>query len=340
MANMYALMCVHRLLQDIMENDRPFGGKVIVLGGDFRQVLPVVPHASRATAIKNSIKFSPLWSVFNILKLTENMRAEAEEKEFADFLLKIGNGTYPCSDSDNEVIIELPPSMLSTDIITDIYGENFSSPEDVIQFSKVAILAPKNDHCREINEKILNLIPGELKTYKSVNRLITENDEVLQFPVEFLDSLELTGLPPHTLNLKVGCIVLLLRNLNVALGLLNGTCLVVRQMYTNALDLEVITGLQIGRRVLLPRIDLSPADSTLPFSFKRRQFPIRLAFCMTINKAHGQTLEKVGIFLPEPVFSHGQLYVAMSRARSFHNVRIQVQNGGYRTANVVWKEVL
>ena len=213
--------------------------------------------------------------------------------------------------------------------------------EDVLKFSKVAILAPKNDHCRAINNKVLDLIPGEVKTYKSVNRLVSENDsEILQFPIEFLDSLELTGLPPHELNLKVGAIVMLLRNMNVALGLLNGTRLIVRNMYTNALDLEIITGVECGRRILLPRVDLSPADSTLPFSFKRRQFPVKLAFCMTINKSQGQTLEKVGIYLPEHVFSHGQLYVALSRTTSFDNLRVQVKPGSCKTANVVWKEVL
>ena len=269
------------------------------------------------------------------------MRAGPDAKEFAQFLLQVGNGTYPHSKSENENMIELPSSIISEDIITEIYGQTFNSPEDVLQFSKVAILAPKNDHCRRINDKVLEMIPGKARTYTSVNRLISENDsEVLQFPVEFLDSLDLTGLPPHELTLKVGAIVMLLRNMNVAHGLLNGTRLIVRSMYTNALELEVITGVETGRRILLPRVDLSPADSTLPFSFKRRQFPVRLAFCMTINKAQGQTLEKVGVFLPEYVFSHGQLYVAFSRTTSFENLKIQVQLGSSGTVNIVWKEIL
>jgi len=133
---------------------------------------------------------------------------------------------------------------------------------------------------------------------------------------------------------------MLLRNLNVKHGLLNGTRLIVRQMFDNSLDLEVITGVQTGRRIFLPKIDLSPADSTLPFSFKRRQFPIRLAFCITINKSQGQTLDKVGVYLPSPVFSHGQLYVALSRARSFENVRVEMAGKNGKTKNVVWKEVL
>ena len=77
---------------------------------------------------------------------------------------------------------------ISEDIITEIYGQTFNSPENVLQFSKVAILAPKNDHCRRFNDKVLETIPGKGRTYTSVNRLISEKDsQVLHFPVEFLD---------------------------------------------------------------------------------------------------------------------------------------------------------
>ena len=73
------------------------------------RVLPVVPHASRAATVQNSIKFPPLWSLFKIFKLTKNMRANADESEFADFLLKVGNGEYP---SNEENLIDLPPSII------------------------------------------------------------------------------------------------------------------------------------------------------------------------------------------------------------------------------------
>jgi ATP-dependent exoDNAse (exonuclease V) alpha subunit len=115
-----------------------------------------------------------------------------------------------------------------------------------------------------------------------------------------------------------------------------------------------MVGDHAGKRIFLPRIPLCPSDDEMfPFQFKRKQFPIRLSFAMTINKAHGQTIPNAGVYLPEPVFSHGQLYVALSRATARSNIRILVVRPGDKNANkkktkvngtyiknIVYKEVL
>ena len=141
---------------------------------------------------------------------------------------------------------------------------------------------------------------------------------------------------------------MLLRNLDIKKGLCNGTRLIVRRLHNHVIDAEILTGTWNGHRVLIPRIKLAPSDVNLPFTLQRVQFPIRLCYSMTINKSQGQTFDRLGIYLQAPVFSHGQLYVAFSRAKSFQDIFIQVCqtntqghfNGKTFTQNIVFKEVL
>lgn len=103
--------------------------------------------------------------------------------------------------------------------------------------------------------------------------------------------------------LKVGVPIMLLRNIDQASGLCNGTRLQVNDLGKNIITTTVITGKNVGEKVLIPRMDLVPTDSGLPFKFQRRQFPICLCFAMTINKSQGQSLTKVGLYLPRSVFT-------------------------------------
>lgn len=145
---------------------------------------------------------------------------------------------------------------------------------------------------------------------------------------ELLNTLNPAGLPPHALHLKVGCVVILLRNINLAEGLANGTRLIVRHMSANVIQAQIITGADgvRGRLVCIPRLTMTvkAGEDDLPFSFRRRQFPIKPAFAMTINKAQGQTFTSVGIYLPAPVFCHGQLYVALSRCGGPDGVYVMI----------------
>ena len=292
--------------------------------------------------MENTIKRAEVFSQFQTFKLTVNMRAEHNQEEFAAWVLQIGNDK-PKDEPSPEIppqSVLIPPQLLTNNIVEEMYSANFSSSE------KEAILTPKNEACFDINDRVLQKLPGHTRTYYSADSIkCDDSTEADNYPTEFINSLTPSGMPRHKIQLKQNAVIMLLRNLDIKQGLCNGTRLKVCNLYSNVIDTEVLS---TKKRVLIPRIRLSPSDTNLPFQLQRYQFPIRMAFCMTINKAQGQTFQKVGIYLPEPVFTHGQLYVALSRARSFDSIKIQIDSTSKQkankkmayTQNIVFKEVL
>ncbi|ELA46041.1 hypothetical protein VCUG_02459, partial [Vavraia culicis subsp. floridensis] len=90
----------------------------------------------------------------------------------------------------------------------------------------------------------------------------------------------------------------------------------------------IVTGSRKGSRAVIPRIDMAPSETQLPFILKRRQFLVLLSFPMTIHRSQGQLFDKVGVYLHSPVFVHGQLYVALSRVRYANGLRVYVADNG------------
>ena len=155
-------------------------------------------------------------------------------------------------------------------------------------------------------------------------------------------------MPTHNIFLKQGAFAMLLRNINTNKGMSNGIRVIVKRMFNLFLHVELLTGQSQGKRVFIPKMTLIPSDTDLPVRSRRVQFPIRLAYAMTINKSQGQTFHKVGIFLNKPCFAHGQLYVAFSRAPSHKDIFVKIvetpeqgkQRARYYTKNVVLPQVL
>lgn len=187
-----------------------------------------------------------------------------------------------------------------------------------------------------INRIITEKIPRQLFTFTAINTVVQE-EQTVHYPTEFLNSIEISGLPPHTLKIKPGIPVILLRSL-LPPRLMNGTRCLVISCGRNIIEVEVAVGHYAGERHVIPRITLQPSESTLPFQFQRKQFPLQPCFAMTINKAQGQSLKTVGLHLHQPVFSHGMLYVALSRTGNNKSIYVFTSNGNSR--NVVYKEIL
>uniref|UniRef100_A0A7N0TYR9 ATP-dependent DNA helicase n=1 Tax=Kalanchoe fedtschenkoi TaxID=63787 RepID=A0A7N0TYR9_KALFE len=340
MMSKFAFESVDRTLRDITDRpDSPFGRITFVMCGDFRQVLPVVPKGLRPDVVAASIKESYLWMHVCLCRLRENMRASNDDKiadlgdrTFADWLLALGEDRLEKVETD---CVTCPESMVVNDhtlngLINSIYGDVADAGRNArAYFSHRAILAARNDNVAEINTDVLNKIPREVYEFLSADK--------------FLNRLDVNGWPPHKLLLKVGTPIMLLRNLDPANGLCNGTCLIVRRCSARVIEVEVLVGDHAGHVCFIPRIALISEQSGLSFAVRRKQFPVRLAYAMTINKSQGQTLHRIGICLARGVFSHGQLYVAFSRATTPQNVSVLLEDESAERRlmhNVVYDEAL
>ena len=360
MAPKDALVAIDRLLKDLTKSTKPFAGKIIILGGDWRQGLPITFHSNKFMQLQNCLKNASLWPTVKQFTLEKNMRTNPDEQEFAEWLLKLGNGELL---NDNELaddIIEIPQECVVKDstqdpigsLIQEVFGDSLENG-DLNIICNTAILCPKNEDSLAINDRIVSMLPGEEVTYLSADTVLTTEDGFENnYPMEYINDLTPSGMPPHKLILKKGCIIMLLRNIDPTNGLCNGTRLIVKNLQPNFIDAEILNGQWAGERVFLSKMKLCPSDTAnVPSKMQRIQFPIRVAFCMTITKSQGQSFKhKVGIYLPEVVFAHGQLYVAFSRAHSKSAVRVLVKNGDHQgkliprtnkifTRNVVYKEI-
>ena len=350
MQHKYAADAVDRNLRDLLGINVPFGGITVVFGGDFRQTLPVIQRAVRQQIVASTLCRGKLWKDIEVHYLLTNMRLERtpESISHAKWLLDIGAG----NNIDASETIQLPEDMCLNDktiesLIDHVYPGIEYGDKSAEYFLDRTILACRNDEVDDINEVVLAKFPGNACTLLSADSVQTQDGAVNDYqpyPVEYLNSLRASGLPLAKLTLKPGCPIMLLRNLDPSKGLCNGTRMILNQIRPRVLDCTVISGDRrfSGNRVLIPRITLTPSNETLPIPLRRRQFPVRLAFAMTINKSQGQSVKHVGLDLRSAVFSHGQLYVALSRCTSANRIKILLPENceNRRTPNIVYKEVL
>ncbi|KAH1137880.1 hypothetical protein GYH30_027747 [Glycine max] len=224
MAHKFCFEAFDQSLRDIIKtkpsSNQIFGGKVIVFGGDFRQILPVIPRGSRSDIVNATINSSYLWDCCQVLRLTKNMRLQNNEQSpdeqetttFAKGILDIGDGIIG-HENDGYSTIEIPEDLLITeydDLIHAIVNSTFPDlsqhHNDPQFFNSRAILASTNETVEQVNDYILSLIPGEHMEYLSSDSIDkSETIESCHFQTittKFLNSLMTSGLPNHCIKLK------------------------------------------------------------------------------------------------------------------------------------------
>ena len=244
MNNRFCFKALDRSIQDVLktpdgrELNNPFGGKSVLLGGDFRQILPVIPGGTKEEIINASFSSSSLWSTFTFLTLNQNTRLSAdglspdqkeELRQFAKWIILIGEGQLcdlAVPDDQDATFIKIPCELqvqiiincpIAT-IVSAIYPNIERAHLDPFYFKERAIVTPKNLIVSEINNFILDIIPGHKYNFLSCDSIETTSSDInnidLLYPIEFINQLDFNGVPQHNISLKIGTPIMLLRNLS------------------------------------------------------------------------------------------------------------------------------
>ena len=170
---------------------------------------------------------------------------------------------------------------------------------------------------------------------------ITSTTEML----DFLALASQPGVPPHALRMKVGCLCSIMRNLSIDNGLVKNARVIVTKLNYFTVEVKTLPSVVnnfTSQLFCLPRINFEFQPSHCPWTVQRRHFPLRLAYATTFNSCQGLTLDKMVLDLRIPVFAHGQLYTALSRVRSRHDIRCFTSDGQLPMfiKNIVYRNLL
>jgi hypothetical protein len=261
----YCFEAFDRTIRDILfydgvdNTDKPFGGVSLVLGGDFRQILPVIRKGCIQDILASSINSSKLWSHCKVLTLTTNMRLHAstvraekdEIRKFVDWMLSIGDGIGSANESGEINVLILDEFLIKDSsnplhsLVDFVYPDFLQNMKISDFFQEQGILSPTLNAVENINKFLLSLVPGDEKKHISFDLVCKsdENSEVQSewFTTEFLNNIKFSDIPNHELRFKVGCPIMLMRNIDQETRLCNGTRLIVDNLWNIFIDATVIT---------------------------------------------------------------------------------------------------
>jgi energy-coupling factor transporter ATP-binding protein EcfA2 len=340
-----------------------FQGKILILMGDVQQIAPVVLQGSKHQTVAASVYCSDFVPSFIKVNFTQNMRlltqGHPDELQYAQLINDIGSGKIDENTPLARVVTSTDATTESTAIALAI--PHFINVQEALHWSYpggfdpndmhgVCILAATNKLVDEWNELVQNMNANETHVLKSYDK-ICDVDDPHKYIANMINEQLMNDFhdhqsPPHELKLKVDDICILLRHVNKDTG------------YTNNRRVRIIC--IHPKRIVVRRLDATDAstDESLPryrfkchlgynsFTMMRSQFPLRLAYSLTFNKAQGQEFKRIILDLRRPAFSHGHLYVALSRIRSRSNIRLfaaeenLTDNNEVLTDNVVYKKIL
>ncbi|KAF1877518.1 hypothetical protein Lal_00040234 [Lupinus albus] len=236
MTRKFCFEALYRSLVDIMGTTSYesilFGGKIVVFGVDFRQILLVIPRECRSDIVHATINSSNLWHQCKILTLSKNMQC----------ILNVGDGKLS-EPNDGCVEVDIPDELLILDfdnpidaIVCSTYPNLQQHYKDEEYLQSKAILASTIEIVDQINNYILSIIPSEENYYLSSHEVdmsdVNDIETISILTLEFLNTLSTYGIPNHKIKLKVGTPIMLLRNLDQVERLCNGT----RLMVTRSLE--------------------------------------------------------------------------------------------------------
>jgi hypothetical protein len=297
---------VDRTFRDIMSCDRPFGGKTVVFIGDFKQLLPVVRGGRGENYTLHRCDW---WHSIRLLQFHHNWRA-SQNAEFAAMLEAVGVG--------NIVNVPIPceSRAMNLDELTQrVFGRDLLH-SDV----NAMILTLTLEDADVINDHCIQTIGGcDREAHASDTFIDCRQPDM--YPREIVAGMRMPGVPPSCLKLKLGARYMIIKNMLKTV--FNGVrCQLVAFAGSRCVFIRLISGPGSGTTMLLPAcvFTISPDQSGLPFSIRRRQLPMIIAYAVTVHKAQGQTLSKVGLYITSDFFAHGQLYTALSRTRGWSNI--------------------